>query len=234
MLTTPLLLLLSAVPILGEEGESCRDDADCASPLACVAKMCTLRAPSPLPQVSSPPERTEPAQVVTDATPVDEKPPHFTGVHFVLGAKAGAGPLWTASWVTVFDQAQDFGATTIHLPMELRVGALFGRFELMAELAPATLAFFAGPVRQSSAALSAGFMVPLYERNDFSVSLPLRVRGGGFISATTGGGLVGGSAGIGLRFGGALVELRATAEHRRTWSSASFSVPVDLSFSWIF
>jgi hypothetical protein len=246
MLTTPLIVLLSAVPVLGEEGESCRTDTDCLSSLACVAKTCTLRPVAPPPPrtrvepvrgAPMPVETSSPvAEAVADAVPVDETPRHFTGVHFVLGVMAGAGPMWTKSFGYLLGQPQEFDAFTAQIPMELRLGVLFGRFELMAEVAPATLALMAGPIRHTSAALSAGFMLPLYENGDFSVSLPIRARGGLFLgSRGTGGLLVGGSAGVGLRFGRALVELRALAEYRYfAPGSFTFGVPVELSFSWIF
>ncbi|MBL8923130.1 MAG: hypothetical protein JNJ54_30045 [Myxococcaceae bacterium] len=247
MLTTPLIVLLSAVPVLGEEGESCRTDADCLSSLACTSRVCTPRpAPAAPPSRSVPSVPAEPApslrteepppaaEVVTETSPADETPRYFTGVHFVLGAMAGAGPMWTKSSGYLLGQPQEFEAFSAQIPMELRIGVLFGRFELMAEVAPATLALMAAPIRHFSAALSAGFMLPLYENGDFSVSLPLRARGGVFLSSRNGGPLVGGSAGVGLRFGRALVELRALAEYRHVWAGSSFAVPVDLSFSWIF
>lgn len=241
MLTTPLIVLLSAVPVLGEEGESCRNDADCVSSLACISRTCSVRPVAPPVRPARvdplPPRAEEPtpaAEAVADAVPVDETPRHFTGVHFVLGAMAGAGPMWTMSSGHLLGQLQEFQALTAQIPMELRLGVLFGRFELMAEVAPATLALVASPVRHTSVALSAGFMLPLYENGDFSVSLPLRARGGLFFGSRNGGLLVGGSAGVGLRFGRALVELRALAEYRYVANGFTFSAPVDLSFSWIF
>ncbi|MDX2009782.1 MAG: hypothetical protein SFW67_06320 [Myxococcaceae bacterium] len=42
-----LVLVLSQVSMLGEAGESCRTDADCAAPFACVRAVCTVR-PAPV------------------------------------------------------------------------------------------------------------------------------------------------------------------------------------------
>lgn len=235
MFTTPLLVLLSAVPVLGEEGESCRTSADCLSSLACIAKTCALRPVAPPPVRAAPPPGPEPvAELGAGATPADEQPPHFSGIHFVLGAMGGAGLMWTRDSASLFGEPVVFEATGAQLPMELRVGALFGRFELMAEFAPATLALVASAVRHTSAALSAGVLFTLFERNDFSVVLPLRVRGGGYIGSRSVGALVGGGAGVGLRFGSALFELRASAEYRDTIGGSLVAVPVSLGFSWIF
>lgn len=121
---------------------------------------------------------------------------------------------------------------------EVRVGVLFGRFELAAELAPfSVLAFPSGTLSQhATAAVSAGWMLGLYEREGFSISLPIRARGGLLITRVAGGGLVGASAGLALRFGNAIVEARLLgAEYRALSTNSNIgSLPLNLSFSWIF
>lgn len=119
--------------------------------------------------------------------------------------------------------------------MELRLGAHFGRFKLMAEVAPQTglLARYTATA-QFTAALSAGWFFGLHENGDFSVSLPVKVRGGLFLARTTGGGVVGGSVGVALRWGRALLEFSAGGEYRNLVSGFNAAVPVQVGFSWIF
>ncbi|MBL8921780.1 MAG: hypothetical protein JNJ54_23180 [Myxococcaceae bacterium] len=233
MLTTPLLLVLSAAPVLGEEGESCRTDADCLSSLVCVATTCAVPAVRAEPSIDG--KRVEPpAAPATNVTSEAEAVSLFTGVHFVLGVMGGAGPMWSRSTPWLLDAPQEYEAFGVQVPLELRVGALFGHFELMAELAPWSMAIVGVPRRQTSATLSAGWLLTLFERKDFSVSLPFRVRGGGYFGNLKGGLAVGGSIGVALRFGNALVELRGVADCRATTNNLNIAVPVNLSFSWIF
>lgn len=233
MLTTALTLALSAAPVLGEAGESCRADADCLPSLACIASTCTERRfiEAPVSRQAAPVEQ---AQVVELAV-VDEPTGPFTGIHFVLGARAGAGVLVTQISQVLYGEVATFSAVGLQAPAELRIGAHFGRFELMAEVAPQTVAVARYQVRtQFSAALSAGWFIGLHENGDFSVSLPVRVRGGLFLTSTTGGGLVGGSAGIALRWGRAILEFSAGGEYRDLVAGFNAAVPVQVGFSWVF
>lgn len=184
MLTTPLLALLCAVPVLGEAGESCRSDADCEASLSCVASTCTARRLPPVPTVAPAPVVAPTVEApAVDTTSVEENPApagHFSGVHFLLGAMGGAGPMWSSALMWLHDTQIPFSATGMLAQGELRIGVLLGRLELAAELAPgSTGSFVEGVVGQhGSGAISAGWMLPLYERDGFSVSLPVRVRGG--------------------------------------------------------
>lgn len=246
MLTTPLIALLSAVPVLGEAGESCRTNADCEPSLSCVARTCTARPLPPVPTVTpAPVVAPTPASTVdapaVDTTTVEENPApagHFSGVHFLLGALGGVGWMWSNSSRALYDAPIVFSADGPMFQGEVRVGVLFGRFELAAELAPfSVLAFPSGTLSQhATAAVSAGWMLGLYEREGFSISLPIRARGGLLITRVAGGGLVGASAGLALRFGNAIVEARLLgAEYRALSTNSNIgSLPLNLSFSWIF
>ena len=239
MLTT-LLGVLAAVPVLGEAGETCRSNADCLPSLACVASSCTERvAPPPLPVRAPVPEveavRPASTNEITDVAVSDELKPPFSGVHFFVGAMAGAGPAWVnvSSWST--DRVVSFSTVVPQVPLELRLGLLLGRFELAAEVAPASTFFFNGSVReQLTAALSVGGLIKLYEREDFGVSLPVRARGG-LAYVNTAGLMAGASVGLALRFGNALVEARLlSGEFRMVNGGSIVSLPFNLSFSWIF
>lgn len=149
----------------------------------------------------------------------------------------GAGPMWSSALLWLHDTQIPFSATGMLAQGELRIGVLLGRLELAAELAPgSTGSFVEGVVGQhGSGAISAGWMLPLYERDGFSVSLPVRVRGGVFATKMVAGALVGGSAGIALRFGGAVLEARLLGvDARLRFSGNVFSMPFNLSFTWIF
>lgn len=120
---------------------------------------------------------------------------------------------------------------------EARIGVLFGRFELAAEVAPFSVIGFANGASSQHAigAVSAGWMLGLYEREGFSISLPIRARGGLFLTQRGGGFIVGGSVGVAFRFGNALLEARLLGvEHRNWWAANITSVPFNLGFSWIF
>jgi hypothetical protein len=237
---TILLGVLAAVPVLGEAGESCRSNADCLPSLACVASTCAERvvAPPPIPvRVSTPPAEVvePPSEVSTDVALPEEPPAQFNGVHFFVGVMAGAGPAWVNANGWVNDRPVSFFAVVPQVPLELRVGLLLGRFELAAEVAPASTFFFNGSVReQLTAALSVGGLIKLYERETFSVSLPIRARGG--LAYANMPGLMGGaSLGLALRFGNALVEARLLSGELRVLNgSAIVALPFSLSFSWIF
>lgn len=184
-----------------------------------------------------------PAAATNEATDVDvsdEPKPQFSGVHFFLGAMAGAGPAWVSAGDWFGYHLVSFSALVPQVPTELRLGLLFGRFEVAAEVAPGSTLFFNGSVHHhASAAVSLGGLIKLYEREDFSVSLPIRARGGLVLvprdSWASPGWVVGASAGVALRFGNALVEARLLAgEFRQVGAAAVVSLPFSLSFSWIF
>lgn len=180
-----------------------------------------------------------PAAPVEQAV-VEEVQPQslYSGTHFFLGAMGGVGWMWSNSESRIYDAPLSFSANGPMFQGELRAGVLFGRFELAAELAPfSVLTFPYGTFSQhATAAVSAGWMLGLYEREHFSISLPIRVRGGALVSRVTGGALVGGSVGVAFRFGSAVVEARLLAgEHRQLISNGAItSLPLNLSFSWIF
>lgn len=237
MFTTPLLALLCAVPVLGEAGESCRSDSDCEASLSCVASTCSARRLPPVPVDA--PARVESPAPEAQRTASEEAPKsQYSGTHFFLGAMGGVGWMWSNSQSRIYDAPLSFSADGPMFQGELRAGVLFGRFELAAELAPfSVLTFPYGTFSQhATAAVSAGWMLGLYEREHFSMSLPIRVRGGALVSRVTGGALVGASVGVAFRFGSAVVEARLLAgEHRQLISNGAItSLPLNLSFSWIF
>lgn len=236
MLTTPLLALLTAVPVLGEAGESCRTDADCMPSLLCVASTCESRPLAPVPDVSRAVEPVAPVEALAETAPEAPRG-HFTGVHFFLGATVGAGPMWSKGSAVLFDAPIEFSAIGAIAQAEARIGVLFGRFELAAELAPGSVGslVYGVSAQQITAALSTGWMLGLYEREAFSISLPIRVRGGGFLANRGGGLLAGASVGVALRFGNAVLEARLLGgEFRARTGTNVISVPFNLSFSWIF
>ena len=101
--------------------------------------------------------------------------------------------------------------------IEARAGLMFGRFELALEVAPELAGALAMGItsRHSTASLSAGWSFVLHERDGFAISLPVRVRAGGFFTSLNGvGGLAGCSAGVALRFGSAVLEARPPAPPR--------------------
>lgn len=232
MFTTPLLALLCAVPVLGEAGESCRSDSDCEASLSCVASTCSARRLPPVP------ERAPVAAPVEEPSPVEEGPqPHFSGVHFFLGVMGGAGPMWASATTTLYDALLSFSASGLMLHSEARIGVLFGRFELAAEVAPLSDIGFANGAssHHGIGAISAGWMLGLYEREGFGISLPIRARGGLFLTPRGGGSIVGASIGVAFRFGHALLEARLLGVEQRSWWAANItSVPFSLGFSWIF
>lgn len=174
-----------------------------------------------------------------EAAPAEEAPKSlYSGVHFFLGAMGGAGWMWSNSSSRLYDAPIAFSANGLMLQGELRGGVLFGRFELAAEVAPfSVLAFPYGTLSQhATGAISAGWMLQLHEREGFGISLPIRARGGLLITRVGGGALVGASIGLALRFGSAVLEARLIgAEYRALVDGSSIgSLPLNLSFSWIF
>ncbi len=145
--------------------------------------------------------------------------------------------MWTSSFTSLYDAPLSFSANGMMLQGEARLGVLFGRFELAAEVAPFSVIGFANGAssKHGIGAVSAGWMLGLYEREGFSISLPIRARGGLFLTQRGGGFIVGGSVGVAFRFGNALLEARLLGvEHRNWWASHITSVPFNLGFSWIF
>lgn len=227
MLSTALVLVLNQLA-LGEAGESCRSSADCAAPLSCLAGVCSAPsiAPPPMPTRSAP-EASAP-QVSTEADTDTAVP--FEGTHFFIGARAGAGPAYTTT--TDFMSWQQFSGLTYALPAELRLGLLFGRFELFVEGAPATL--FLSRTTLVTVTAGVGVMIKLYESESFGVYLPLRARAGIAMTVFPVAALGGGSAGLGLRFGHLLAELRAGADFAGANGSSVLTAPVTLGLTWAF
>lgn len=146
------------------------------------------------------------------------------------------GPAWlnTGEWAGF--RWVSFSSASGLIPIEVHAGILVGRFEVAAEVSPGlTLFFYSNGRPHGSAALSLGGLIKLYETENFSISLPIRARGGGFLAGTQVGGLLGASVGVALRFGGALLEARLlTGEVRRVGSALVTSLPFSLTASWIF
>jgi hypothetical protein len=229
---TLLLGVLTAVPVLGEAGESCRNNADCIPSLTCQASTCSERVAEP-PPVPHRPWAPPPEQVLA----ADEPNALFSGVHFFLGAMVGAGPAWvkTSTWAN--ERSVSFSAVVPQIPVELRLGLLIGRFELAAEAAPASTFFFNGTVRQqTSAALCVGALIKLLERENLNLSLPLRARSGVILGETGDpGGLLGASVGLAFRFGNTLVEGRLFAfEYRWRGPASVTSLPFSFSVTTLF
>lgn len=103
-----------------------------------------------------------------------------SGVHFLLGAMGGAGPMWTSSFTSLYDAPLSFSANGMMLQGEARLGVLFGRFKDSRQRSHRSQSS-ASPTGLSSkhgiGAVSAGWMLGLYEREGFSISLPIRARG---------------------------------------------------------
>jgi hypothetical protein len=241
MLTTHLtLLLLAQASSLGEAGESCRTAADCAAPLTCTQKVCTLPTrttasePPPIPVRAAP---AEPATVVTaDAEPAQEpSPSQFSGVHVAAGVNAGAAPTHLVT-VIYGGSYSNFQTSTTFIPVELRLALLLGRFEVALEGSPgATTVLAARTRRLFTAALSLGGFIKVYETASFGLFIPVRARGG-FVSPDylVPGFLVGATTGFGARFGRLLLEARAGFEYLELGTARSYVVPITATATFAF
>jgi hypothetical protein len=252
-----LLLVLSQVSLLGEAGESCRTDADCAAPLACVRAVCTPRSmPAPVappaPARFGPPPSSfgEPPPVPVRQTfpqasasqPVTPEPPpgQFSGIHVALGVQAGAGPAFvTATGLAVGATGKGgyttFGGVVPYVPVELRLAVLFGRFELAIEGAPMSTSMIGVRARSMAPlALSVGGLFKLYEQGSVGVFLPVRARGGLVIDPLAAGLFGGGSVGLGVRVGAAMFELKAGGEYVYRFTSTAVVVPITASATIVF
>lgn len=253
MLSSLLVLSLSQLPVLGEAGESCRTDRDCEASLACVRMVCSPKpvAPrvepipsAPSPRVVSAPasEVKESAVEVKDSAEPPETPSQFSGIHFFVGANVGAGPSFVQVHSADYGGAYrfaDFSGVTAKLPLELRLGVVFGKFEVALEGAPTSPVTGSTLSWLSSVGLSAGWLFRLHESSDFGIYLPARVRAGAFFQYGRESIGVAGSAnlGVGFRFGQVLLEARAAIEvsqlsSRGLWTAVS--VPLTGSATFIF
>lgn len=180
-----------------------------------------------------------PAAPVEQAV-VEEVQPQslYSGTHFFVGVMGGAGPMWSSAMIWLQDDQALLSTQGVLGQIEARAGLVFGRFELALEVAPELAGALAMGIssRHSTASLSAGWSFVLHERDGFAVSLPIRVRAGGFFTSLNGvGGLAGCSAGVALRFGSAVLEARLLgAEYRVRWAANILSVPFNLGFTWLF
>jgi hypothetical protein len=236
MLTQLVLVLVSQNSMLGEAGESCRASADCAAPLSCVKGVCTSV------EAVAPPKASV-ARAKEDVVAEPEAPSLFQGIHFFAAVSAGAGPsfLSVGSHQDVPFSLVGFDGRAPRVAADLRVGLLFGRFEVALDVSPNATAIIGNSASVfASARLSLGWLFKIYEREGFGVYLPLR----GFLGAhynlksATQGTTAGGSLGVGARFGQLLVELRGGGEFMSGrwgttfWSAASIPVTASAAFSF--
>lgn len=250
------LLSVSQVPLLGEVGESCRSDRDCEAALACVRSVCAPKPiaaeqPRPIEKPVGPRDApplpvlppSQPDEVAADVpSEVPEEPLHFSGIHLFVGVSAGAGPMRinASQFLSSPIRGGFFEGSAVTVPLELRVGLLFGRFEAAIEGSPSsTVISGTQPTLLSSAALSVGWLFKLYETADLSLYLPLRGHLGLTHQASSEavGPSGGGAVGVGLRVKQLLFEARGGVTYTMswgTWSWTGLSVPFTVAVSVVF